>query len=1572
MNTLLSRPAPVLATVVLAVVGLYAAAFSAEQPVGSLRGRLVAEGSAQPLAGVSITVRPKTPKDGSDSRYLETDGTGGFELRRLAAGTYEIEPLSQAHENRSVAVVVREGEVAAAEVRLKPGEPYLNLNVHQHAFLPDESPKVALQGFRQGDDVRMRLLSVETATTLLDNGSGLRSLLTPVSTTGRQGRFRNVPRSGVRVLREWTHPVREKNGEGVFYDYEKLETLRPGIYLVEAHGSANNAMGWLVVTDLALVTKSVKGRVLAMAADLRTGVARPAAALTVFHGTRQVAAGTTDSRGVAQVQVTGAPGDTFEAIARQGTSLAFSRFFPFGYGGEGGERYRVSTYTDRPVYRPGHRVRFKGVVRRLEGIGYGVPSPDEAVEVTVSDEQGNTVHEERLTLNGHGSFNGELQLPVEALTGSYNLAVKVEGETHADSFAVASYRKPEWRVEVETAKKSWVRGERVPVTVRAHYYFGAPVAEGKVTYTVYRSQRWTWWDGEEDTVDEEETGRGLYGEVVTSGEAVTDADGAARFEIATDQNQEEGWTGDYDYSVEAEVRDLSDRFASGKATVRVAAGEITLDARPSRYVAAPGETVNVEVRARNLEDQPAAGVTLHAVTVLQRWTGGKSQEQQLDARDVRTDAQGRVEVPLTLPREGLVAVRLSTADARGNKIEVSADVWVSTAEGGDYGGSYPALSVIPDRKLYRVGDTAQLLLNTDKPGASAMVALEAERVLEYRIVPLKSKSTVVRFKIQEGYEPNVFVTACFVKHREFVSNQARLNVNAEAHRLDVRIESDRAVYRPGEMATFRVRTAAGGRPVPAEVSLGLVDEAVYAIREDRNNVLWNGFYPRRRNAVLTEFSYPEIYLGDASKDDADVALRRSFPDTAHWAPVLRTDASGQASVRIRLPDSLTSWRATAIGHTDGTEVGQGTHNVQVQKELTLRLQVPRSLTEGDRLTLSAVVHNYTAGPLDTRVSLRAVGLRVSGDARRVRLAPGGAERVTWEAVASAAGRATVAATAAASGFTDGIELAVPVVPFARQAVHYRTGAVTGEAATEEFPVDPNAVSGEVELRVAPTLAGAILGSLDYLATYPHGCTEQTMSSFLPDVVILQLMKGLGLRKPELENRLPEMTRAGLLRLYRYQHQDGGWGWWEYDESEPWMTAYVLFGMLRARSARIEVNPGAFQNGLDSARNQAKAEKLKPDDGTFLAYVLAEAGEKATAKKLLARFEKGVEKLHRRSLGYRALALAALDDAESRSRGEAAMADLWSLVESNSGLFSWSEVRTADSYGLPQDVESTAVVLKAALALTPEDPRLAGVVRWLLLKRSGNQWESTRDTAWILFALADYLKQTGELSPDYQVEVLLNGQEIFSRTMTPADALAAEQVIRVPVRGLPSGRLEVRKTGAGTVYYSLKVTQDVPAATFAAESSVPGLEVEREYYRLETRRDGSGRLSVLPEKRPTTHLKVGDRILARLRIRNSRPLEYVMIESPLPSGCEVQERGDVPYEEWHDSGYWWSHQDVRDDRINLFIRSLPAAPAGRPHVIEYYLRPEMSGEVRALPAVLSDMYVPGLRASSAESRLEVGK
>src|SRR5205085_1719792 len=183
-----------------------------------------------------------------------TDAEGRFSIQALPVGNYQVETTTTAYKDQPVPAWIREGQVTELAIRLEPGDPFLDLNVHQHAWLPGEAPRVAVHGFRQGDDLRLRLMEVDGLTLLRDHGARVRQMLTPVSTTARPGTFAALKDHAFRPLREWSYHVRKKDAEGVFYDWLPLGPLPEGVYLVQAAGSASEALGWLMVTDLALVT----------------------------------------------------------------------------------------------------------------------------------------------------------------------------------------------------------------------------------------------------------------------------------------------------------------------------------------------------------------------------------------------------------------------------------------------------------------------------------------------------------------------------------------------------------------------------------------------------------------------------------------------------------------------------------------------------------------------------------------------------------------------------------------------------------------------------------------------------------------------------------------------------------------------------------------------------------------------------------------------------------------------------------------------------------------------------------------------------------------------------------------------------------------------------------------------------------------------------------------------------------------------------------------------------------------------------------------------------------------------
>ncbi len=1565
------RPAVPLFLVTLLTVALYAFSFASETPQGILTGRVLSKQTGRPLGGVAVVVRPaKAEAPGLASRRTRADDEGRFRFRALPVGNYELEPQSQAHENKETPAVVREAATTDLEVRLPPQAPFLNLLVHQRACLPGELPRVEFHGFRQGEGLRLRLYAAELEALLPAWGSDLTKLLEPTSASSRPGDLPDLRARGIRMAREWRRPVRKRDAEGVFYETERIADVPPGLYLITAQGEATQAVGWFVVTDLALVTKTAGGTVLAYASHLKTGVPVPRAEVVFYREKKRLGSAVTDAQGLAEFRATTSSEDEVALFATKGNSVAFLR----GSGDSGDEmRHRVFSYTDRPVYRPGHQVSLKGVVRLRQGNGYALPDVRVA-EVWVKDPQDSEIYHASLPVNAYGSYAGTFPLPGEAQGGQYAITVEVAGEKHEDTFAVASYRKPEWSVEVKPNSDHYVRGDKASVGIRAQYYFGAPVVGGTVRYTLFRDRHWSWWDDDEAALGPEDVEEGVSGEVVDSGEITTDTAGAAQLTLPTSGQPDEEAGAEYVYRLEAEVSDLSERTASGSGSFRVSPGEYSLDVRPERSVAPPGEPTSVEVRLRTLDDQPAVGVAIQVSASTEHWEGNRARTEALGESTAVTGADGTARVPLSLKRTGLVVVRVQAKDPRGNTLVQSTDIWVTTDEGGDYGVRYPDLAVLLDRKQYQPGDTAQVLLNTSSAGGAVLLTVEAESVLERRVIPLKGKSTVVRIPVRAAYTPNVFISACLVRDREFTSSEKRLVVKSDAHRLRVTVDADRKVYRPGDQATFRVRTTdAAGRPVQSEFSFGVVDEAIYAIRREPARGLWEAFYPVRVNRVDTSFSYPSIYLGDADKAGSNVAVRRNFPDTALWEPFLRTDERGTATVRLRLPDNLTTWRATAVAHSPATQIGKGVGSIRVMRELTLRLQAPRTFVEGDRARITAVAHNEASGPLDVRVALKAEGLTLSGAAEhQIRLQPGTAERVTWEGVVGPAGKVVLTGTATSGTLADGMELAVPVRAFERETAASWSGMVRDETAQQTVQKDPAAAGGELEVRLAPTLAGTLLGGLDYLTGYPYGCTEQTMSRFLPDVLVGRTLRELDLRQPKLEAELPAMTQAGLLRLARYQHGDGGWGWWQYDESDPWMTAYVVFGLQEARSAGIVINTRVYESGVGALESLFDGGKHSADDRMFAAWILARAGKKAAATKLLSDLEAGAaavngrpgRKLRYRSLGYAVLALVALGDDAGRTRAQQLMEGIWNDARKDDNGLGWEEHRAGWWDSGSQDGESAAVLLLAALSLNTEDSRAAEVVRRLLRTRHGAGWVSTRDTAWILMALTRYLKVSGELQPNGSVAVLVNGKEVHTEVLRPEGPVPEERVVRVPLNELADvNRLEVQVNGEARIYWTATLRQRLRMPAFPAESSAPGLSLKREYFRLETRRDENGRPVVLPERSPTTRFRVGDRILVRLTIRSDQPLEYLMVADPLPAGLEVQDRGDVEPWEW---SVWWSSMDVRDDRVALFIRTLPAGE----RVIEYYARPEVAGRLKVLPAQLEDMYSPSTRANSADAALEV--
>lgn len=324
--------------------------------------------------------------------------------------------------------------------------------------------------------------------------------------------------------------------------------------------------------------------------------------------------------------------------------------------------------------------------------------------------------------------------------------------------------------------------------------------------------------------------------------------------------------------------------------------------------------------------------------------------------------------------------------------------------------------------------------------------------------------------------------------------------------------------------------------------------------------------------------------------------------------------------------------------------------------------------------------------------------------------------------------------------------------------------------------------------------------------------------------------------------------------------------------------------------------------------------------------------------------------------------------DDRPRAEACAVRLWSEARETDALCNWRAGSEGYMQWLP-DTEVTALALNALLSMTPKDPRILKVVRWLMAQREGSHWLSTRDTAFILLAVADFVRAFEELKPDFTLAVRLNGRPLGQALHFGPDAvLAPQRRIEISPNDLRVGEniLELAKTGPGNLFYSLRLSQYVSFENRVETIAGSGLRVERQYYKLSLRRDRrSGALELRPSDRPQTRFRAGDLVRVRLAVSTGSEMEYMMVEDPLPAGCEVLSRGDLYPWEWD---RWYSDMDIHDRLVGFFARRLPA---GRQE-IEYDVRVEVPGRFCALPTEVFCMYRTDLRGTGAEAIIEVGQ
>jgi uncharacterized protein YfaS (alpha-2-macroglobulin family) len=550
----------------------------------------------------------------------------------------------------------------------------------------------------------------------------------------------------------------------------------------------------------------------------------------------------------------------------------------------------------------------------------------------------------------------------------------------------------------------------------------------------------------------------------------------------------------------------------------------------------------------------------------------------------------------------------------------------------------------------------------------------------------------------------------------------------------------------------------------------------------------------------------------------------------------------------------------------------------------------------------------------------------------------------------------------------------------------------------------------------------MVDALPYLADYPYGCTEQTLNRFLPTVMTLNILKGMGLdlkaiqakrtnlnaqeigddkerakqwkrfpRNPVFdEAEVNSMVREGLDRLTAMQLSDGGWGWFsgrgEY--SYPHTTAYVVHGLQMARKNKVAVVPGVLQRGVKWLQSyQAKEirklknapKKIKPWKNSadnldaFVHMVLVDAG----------KVSKEMDDFLYRDRNNLAVYAKAMYGIALWNQGGGPKFDMvlrnieQYLVQDDENHTAWLKLQNSGYwwYWYGSEYEAHAYYLKMLALCDPRSEKAARLVKYLLNNRKhATYWNSTRDTALCIEAMADYMKASGEDKPDMTVEIYIDGEKKKEETITPQNLFIYDNRLVISGKNVTAGehKIEVRRKGLGPVYYNAYLTN------FTLEDYIKraGLEIKvnRKYYKLtpvdKTVKVAGSRGQALDQKvekyereelKDLAVLKSGDLVEIELEIDSKNDYEYIIFEDMKAAGFEP-----VDVRSGYNSNDMGAYMELRDERVCFFVRTL----ARGKHSVAYRMRAEIPGKFSALPTRAHAMYAPELKANSDEIKLSI--
>lgn len=1233
--------------------------------------------------------------------------------------------------------------------------------------------------------------------------------------------------------------------------------------------------------------------------------------------------------------------------------------------------------TAQGIYRTGDTMQYKIFLRNQNNQTLVLP-PKGKYTLSISDPTGKVVEEIKdVTFSAFGAYSGEYKVPESAAVGWYNFRLKGdystgkkasepknEDEEQSDSenqedganptgygftlsplsVLVADFTPAPFKVTTELNGKTFHVGDKMNISSQAALHSGGPYSDAAAQATVTLRNRIF-------TPDTPVTKGFTFGAAGQSSEQLFQNTG-----ILDDKGE---WLSPYEIpqqaiyygslEVESAVQDERGKSVAGTASATffgvdrfvglkseqwfyeskkpLTLKTLVVDEKGTPVTDGKIE-VNIEFESINVAKVKGAG-NAYISDVTREWKNVATCSNLSKAEEGNCT--------FTPAAAGSYRATATTTDTKGREHKTEISLWVS---GADYvqwtDDEKLSLPVVPEKKGYKIGDTAKFMVKNPYPGATALITVERYGILDQFVQKLDGSTPVIEIPVKPDYMPGFYLSVLVVSPRvdtpppelgqvdmgkpAFRMGYVTVPVSDPYKEITVDVKPAADVYRPRDKVKVNlVATPLNPTNEPIEIAVAVLDESVFDLITGGRKSFdpYQGFYSldgldmRNYSLLYRLLGRQKFELKGANPGGdggGDIDMRTLFKYVSYWNPSLKTDAKGNAQIEFEAPDNLTGWRVLAIATTPTDRMGLGDGNFKGNRSTEIRPVMPNQVREGDKFSAGFSVMNRTDKPRTLTVSIQAVGDIASNKdfnqtkTEQVTLQPYKRKTIYIPLEANLLpmdrdendGKIVFVASAGDDIDKDGMEFTVPILKKRVIDVAANYATTTEKSATETiaFPKDIFTDTGDVSVALSPSVISNISGAFRYMRDYPYLCWEQVLTKGVMAAHYKELKPWLPdtVKWPEAE----DLTQKTLNNATNYQAPNGGMTYFVARDEyvDPYLSAYTALAFQWMKKDGYKI-PEDVNNRLQDYLLNFLKQDAAPDfyqDGMKSTVRAVALSALAKSGKIdasdIARYRPHLKEMS--LFGKANFMDAALSFPTTKDAAREAVDMIFAAGNETGGKFMFSE-SLDDGYTrlLATPLRDNCAILSAMLTYqkSSEDRDYIGdkpfkLVRMITQSRgSRDYWENTQENMFCMNGLIDYARVYETQKPDMTVTAKLDDKP-FGETSF-ADFIDTPVTLSKPIQTADEGqtrKLQIDKDGDGRLYYATRLRY---AMKDPSGKTNAGMDIHREY---SVRRNAGWQLLKKGEV-----VKRGETIRVDLYLSLPAPRNFVVVNDPLPGGLETVNR-----------------------------------------------------------------------------------